>query len=83
MCALTRRDAADVRPSVTATDYRVTELQNAAAEARQVEKTESYFREIVTDALCGIYYIAAGSPIDPGLITGMVEASECSCTTWN
>lgn len=46
---ITRRDAADVCSSVTVAitelwSYRVTKLQNTAAETHQVEKMESYFR---------------------------------------
>ena len=49
---------ADVCPSVTVAitelwSYRVTKSQNTAAEAHQVEKMESYFREIVTNVLHG------------------------------
>lgn len=50
--------AADVCPSVTVAitelwSYRVTKSQNTAAEAHQIEKMESYFREIVTNVLHG------------------------------
>lgn len=77
MCALTRRDAADVCSSVTAADYRVIEscrtrlrkLVMAGKTGKLLPRNCNgrFMRDILhSRRLCS-------SPIDPGLITGTVE----------